>query len=218
MLPHPLQIDWLGRVLYGETLALQEAIVSQKQADPTLPDRLLTLEHEPVYTIGRTPDQTSLRSQPCLPHPVHVINRGGQATFHGPGQLVAYPLLDLRRYAQDLHRYLRLLEHTILHFCAGVGLEARLNPGQTGVWVGEEKLASIGVGVRRWISMHGIAINVRAAVDGFEHITPCGIAGVRMTSLEHHGINLSVQEAAAAFAASLQELLPSLVRRSEACR
>jgi lipoyl(octanoyl) transferase len=125
------------------------------------------------------------------------INRGGQATYHGPGQLVGYPLIDLRRRGQDLHRYLRALEEILVELCAGYGVVAQRREGLTGVWVGERKLASIGVGVRRWVAMHGFALNVCGDLAPFASITPCGIAGVEMTSLSREaGTDCTVQEVA----------------------
>jgi lipoyl(octanoyl) transferase len=183
----PLEVSWLGRVSYLDALARQEAIVTKKIETAAHPDVLLLLEHEPVYTIGRTPDQSSLRDAARLPYPVHVTNRGGQATWHGPGQLVGYPILDLRHRGQDLHRHLRVLEDLVIDCAAAFGVSAARREGLTGVWIGERKLASIGVGVRRWISMHGFALNVAGELDGFVHITPCGIGGVEMTSLEREG-------------------------------
>lgn len=181
--------EWLGRISYAAGLELQDEAVSRKQADPSAPDRLLLLEHEPVYTIGRTPDQTSLREAATLPHPVHVTNRGGQATYHGPGQLVGYPILDLRGRGQDLHLYLRAIEDLLLGVCASVGVDASRREGLTGIWVADRKLASIGVGVRRWISMHGFALNVTDdSLAAFDHITPCGIGGVQITSLQREGV------------------------------
>jgi lipoyl(octanoyl) transferase len=183
-----LKARWLGRVSYADGLALQEEIVGRKVSDPLEPDHLLLLEHEPVYTIGRTPDQTSLRETTALPHPVHVTNRGGQATYHGPGQLVGYPILDLRKRGQDLHVYLRAIEDLLLNVCSSLGVEAQRREGLTGIWVGDRKLGSIGVGVRRWISMHGFALNVTdESLSSFDHITPCGIGGVQMTSLHREG-------------------------------
>jgi len=179
-----MKVRWLGRVAYPEALALQERIVAGKIADPAASDELLLLEHEPVYTIGRTPDQSSLRDASHLPHPVVQINRGGQATYHGPGQLIGYPILDLRPRGQDLHRYLRFLEDVLLQALAGEGVEAGRREGLTGAWVGAKKIASIGVGVRRWISMHGFALNVCGDLTPYREITPCGISGVEMTSVE----------------------------------
>jgi lipoyl(octanoyl) transferase len=125
----------------------------------------------------------------ALPHPVHVTNRGGQATYHGPGQLVGYPILDLRRRGQDLHIYLRAIEELLIAVCSSFGAEAQRREGLTGIWIGPRKLASIGVGVRKWISMHGFALNVtNASLGAFNHITPCGIGGVEMTSLEREGL------------------------------
>ncbi len=179
-----MKISWLGRVAYERALALQEEIVSCKIAGDSDVDELLLLEHEPVYTIGRTPDQSSLHDPAQLPHAVVRINRGGQATYHGPGQLVGYPILDLHRFGQDLHRYLRAIEETLIETLRHYGVTARRREGLTGVWVEDRKIASIGVGVRRWISMHGFALNVSGDLAAFNHITPCGIAGVEMTSLE----------------------------------
>jgi lipoyl(octanoyl) transferase len=192
-----ISIRWLGRVTFSDALALQEELVARKAADASAPDELLLLEHEPVYTIGRTPDQSSLRDAAGLPHPVVQTNRGGQATYHGPGQLVGYPILDLRVRGQDLHRYLRSLEEVLIALLAGYGVDASRSPGQTGVWVGPRKIASIGVGVRRWISMHGFALNVCGDLSPFSAITPCGIVGVEMTSVSREcGREMSVRQVA----------------------
>ena len=179
-----LETRWLGRITFEDALALQDTLVAQRGAAEGLGDVLLLLEHEPVYTIGRTPDQSSLRDATHLPHPVVQINRGGQATYHGPGQLVGYPILDLKPRGQDLHRYLRDLEGVLIEALARYGVAACRREGLTGVWVGERKIASIGVGVRRWVSMHGFALNVCGDLTPFSEITPCGIAGVEMTNLE----------------------------------
>jgi lipoyl(octanoyl) transferase len=179
-----MNVRWLGRVSFADALALQEKLVSDKRVNQSLGDELLLLEHEPVYTIGRTPDQSSLRGAAHLPHPLFPINRGGQATYHGPGQLVGYPIIDLRRCGQDLHRYLRWLEDLLLETLGEMGIAARTRSGLTGVWVEERKIASIGVGVRHWITMHGFALNVCGDLSPFDQIVPCGIANVAMTSIE----------------------------------
>jgi len=179
-----LAIRWLGRVSFADALQLQETLVAEKRTDGGLADQLLLLEHEPVYTIGRTPDQSSLRGESHLPHPLFPINRGGQATYHGPGQLIGYPIIDLRKQGQDLHRYLRWLEELLIETLAEVGIAAATRQGLTGVWVEDRKIASIGVGVRHWITMHGFALNVCGDLKPFDHIVPCGIANVTMTSIE----------------------------------
>ena len=189
---------WLGRLAYADALALQENLVAKKIADPAEPDTLLLLEHEPVYTIGRTPDRTSLRDPAALPHPLIVTGRGGQATYHGPGQLIGYPILDLKKRGQDLHRYLREIEETLIALCAHCGVAAQRRDGLTGVWVGEKKIASIGIGVRRWVSLHGFALNIGGDLAPYRAITPCGIAGVEMTSLEREtGAAWTVENVAA---------------------
>jgi lipoyl(octanoyl) transferase len=179
-----LQVRWLGRMEFADALALQEEIVAKKRKDRSLGDELLLLEHEAVYTIGRTPDKSSLLGSAHLPHPLFAINRGGQATYHGPGQLMGYPIIDLRRCGQDLHRYLRWLEQLLIELLVDYGITASRRESQTGVWVGQRKIASIGVGVRHWITMHGFALNVCGDLSPFNHIIPCGINNVAMTSME----------------------------------
>jgi lipoyl(octanoyl) transferase len=179
-----LESRWLGRMAFGDALALQEELVAKKRADQSLGDELLLLEHDPVYTIGRTPDQSSLRGASHLPHPLFPINRGGQATYHGPGQLIGYPIIDLRNCGQDLHRYLRWLEDLLVETLRTIGIAATTREGLTGVWVGNRKIASIGVGVRHWITMHGFALNVCGDLSPFDQIVPCGISNVTMTSIE----------------------------------
>ncbi len=206
-----LQTRWLGRVSFADALALQEQLVAAKRADHSLGDELLLLEHEPVYTIGRTPDQSSLRGAAHLPHPVFPINRGGQATYHGPGQLVGYPVIDLRRYGQDLHRYLRWIEEMMIALLAEHDISAQTRPGLTGVWVAERKIASIGVGVRQWITMHGFALNVHGDLSPFDHIVPCGISNVTMTSIEKEsGKTCDVEQVAARAAEIARSRLPEL--------
>ena len=198
MSEHALSICWLGRVSFADALAMQEELVGKKQADHSLGDELFLLEHEPVYTIGRTPDQSSLRGGAQLPHPLFPINRGGQATYHGPGQLMGYPIIDLRRCGQDLHRYLRWLEALLIETLSGLDVSAQTRAGLTGVWIDNRKIASIGVGVRHWITMHGFALNVCGDLAPFDQIVPCGIANVTMTSIEKEtGRAYSVREVGA---------------------
>jgi lipoyl(octanoyl) transferase len=179
-----LHVRWLGQMEFADALVLQEELLAKKRADRSLEDELLLLEHEPVYTIGRTPDRSSLRGAAHLPHPLFVINRGGQATYHGPGQLMGYPIVDLRRCGQDLHRYLRWLEQLLIELLAHYGIAASRRESLTGVWVDRRKIASIGVGVRHWITMHGFALNVCGDLFPFNYIIPCGINDVAMTSME----------------------------------
>jgi lipoyl(octanoyl) transferase len=159
-------------------------------------DRIFLLEHEPVYTIGRKRDRSSLGEEP-LPHPVEEINRGGQATFHGPGQLVGYFIFDLQKLTPDLHVFLRWIEEGLIALLADYGLAAQRREGLTGVWIEDRKIASIGVGVRKWVTMHGFGLNVGSDLSGFEAITPCGIQDVTMTSLSRElGREISVEQAA----------------------
>ena len=214
-----IEARWLGRVGYEDALALQEAIVVRKTNDPASRDELLLLEHDPVYTIGQTSDWSSLGSSSQLPshtvglpHRVVQTNRGGQATFHGPGQLIGYPIIDLRRRGRDLHVYLRAIEEALIETLGCCGVTGIRRRGLTGVWVGSRKIASIGVGVRRWISMHGFALNICGDLSPFTHITPCGIANVEMTSIEREvGAHLGVEDVAAIAASVFPKHLPPVV-------
>jgi lipoyl(octanoyl) transferase len=179
-----LSVRWLGRMQFADALSLQKQIVASKRCDPCSKDQFLLLEHEPVYTIGRTPDRSSLLGATHLLHPLFPINRGGQATYHGPGQLMGYPIIDLRRRGQDLHKYLRWLERLLIELLSEYGIAATQRGLLTGVWVEDRKIASIGVGVRHWITMHGFALNVSGDLSPFDHIIPCGINNVAMTSME----------------------------------
>ncbi len=191
-----MDFRWLGRIGYPEGLALQNDLVGQRQRGE-IDDTLLCLEHTPVYTIGRTRDRSSLIDPEKLPFPVVETNRGGQATFHGPGQLVGYLILDLAGYGKDLHTYLRQIESFLIDFAADFGIDSTRREGLTGVWVENRKLASIGVGVRKWVSMHGFGLNISSDLTGYEAIVPCGISDVVMTSLsKESNSDISVEEAA----------------------
>jgi len=195
------------RVAYDAALRLQEQCV-EAILSGTGAETILLLEHQPVYTIGRLRDQSSLRDGAALPFPVVETNRGGQATYHGPGQWVGYPILDLNARGRDLHQHLRALEEVLIRVSAGFGVSAGRRDGLTGVWVENRKLASIGVGVRKWISMHGFAINITSeSLPPFFAITPCGLDGVAMTSLSAEADrDIPMAEAAAAITAELRAL------------
>ncbi len=187
-----LQLMDLGFVDYGKALEVQADLVRSK-CEGEKADYLLFVEHPPVYTLGRGGDERHLLFplQKCrdgfqtrsLPPLVYRVSRGGDATFHGPGQLVVYPILDLNHQGRDVHLYLRQLETVLIESLAIFGLQAQRLPGLTGVWAEGKKIASIGVGVRRWISFHGFALNVNTDLRFFDHIIPCGLYDVRMTSM-----------------------------------
>jgi lipoyl(octanoyl) transferase len=176
-----MNIEWLGRIDFQAGLRIQEERLDDclKRGE----ENVILLEHEPVYTIGRLLDKSSLRVADLLPYPVFETNRGGQATYHGPGQLVGYPILDLRARGRDLHCYLRKLEDLLIDLLKEFGIKGDKVEGKTGVWVQDRKIASIGVGVRKWVTMHGFALNVASDLSGFQSIIPCGLSGVRMTSI-----------------------------------
>lgn len=199
----------LGRTAYTDALALQRRLQVERRRDER-PDLLLLTEHEPVLTLGRGAGTESLRvSQSLLAArgiPLVQTERGGDITYHGPGQLVAYPILDLRRYGRDVRRYIQQLEESALVLLRGYGIEGRRAPGTPGIWVGAHKIASVGVYVSGWVSMHGVAINIAPDLAPFDLIHPCGISGLQMTSvLQLLGAAPALQQAydgyASAFAA-----------------
>jgi len=184
----PLAVLDLGRRSYLTTLALQRALVEQRRLGALDHDLLILVEHEPVVTLGRGSQSGSLPLGPAelRQRGVEVVEveRGGDVTWHGPGQLVGYPILDLTGHRQDLHWYLRQLEELVIVSLATLGLTGGRQAGRTGVWTGPRKIASIGVHVRQWITFHGFALNVHPDLRAFDQIVACGIAGVDMTSVE----------------------------------
>ncbi|MFQ5914380.1 MAG: lipoyl(octanoyl) transferase LipB [Nitrospinota bacterium] len=183
----PFLWEMLGRVEYEPAVGLQERLRAERIARRIL-DVLLLLEHPPVLTIGRggnwanvLASEETLRTRGIR---VHRIGRGGDVTYHGPGQLVGYPILDLRERGRDVHRYLRDLEEVFIRLLARRGLRAERIPGATGVWVGGKKILAIGVGVRKWVTLHGFAFNVSADLSYFGLIRPCGFEAESVTSLQ----------------------------------
>lgn len=175
-----------GQLPYGAALALQEELLENRRHCHD--DTLLLLEHSPVITYGRRASSSHLlvSEGELARRGIEVVRtgRGGDITYHGPGQLVGYPIVDLDLVGRDLHRYLRLLETMLVDVLAAFGVAGEIVPGKTGVWVEGAKTASIGVAVRRWISWHGFALNVGDDLSGFDAIVPCGLPGVAMTSME----------------------------------
>lgn len=174
----PIEVRRLGRLGYEEALAVQEEARAQVIAGA--PEQLLLVEHPPVITLGRRGDMRHVLERRA---PVLRVSRGGDVTYHGPGQLVGYPILDLNRRGRDIDRYLRALEDVLIAVARRFGLTARRQRGFTGVWLGNAKLAAIGVGIRRWVTMHGFALNVADLRSEFAAIVPCGLAGIGVTSL-----------------------------------
>ncbi len=183
-----LQISPLRLVPYTKAMARQLELVDRCVDSGGAENFLLMFQHPPVITLGRTADRADIR---CAPEElekkgIKVIktNRGGKITFHGPGQLVMYPVIDLRRRGRDLHRYLRDIEKWIIDLLAVYDVAAYVNPPHTGVWADGGKIASIGIAVRRWVAYHGVALNVSTDMRFFDYIVPCGLPGVSMTRIE----------------------------------
>ncbi|MBA3319765.1 MAG: lipoyl(octanoyl) transferase LipB [Gemmatimonadales bacterium] len=183
----PLRIEDLGCRPYAEVLELQRELRRRRIEGELDEDVLLLVEHPPVITLGRGTRTSSLPISPAelRRHGVEVfeVERGGDVTFHGPGQLVGYPILDLRGHRQDLHWYLRSLEDVLIGALGHFRIEADRNPGLTGVWTAGRKIASIGIHVKQWVTLHGFALNVTTDLDRFDLIVPCGIRQVVMTSV-----------------------------------
>lgn len=177
----------LGLVPYGEALDLQKALVEQRRAG-RIPDLLLLLQHPPVITLGVRRDSRShvtASDRQLAMHgiEVHEAGRGGDVTYHGPGQIVGYPILDLRPERCDVHRYVRDLEEVMIRVCADYGIAAHRVDGLSGAWVETEKIGAVGVRISRWITSHGFAFNVNTRLEDFQLIVPCGIADRGVTSL-----------------------------------
>jgi lipoyl(octanoyl) transferase len=183
----PLVVSRLGRVPYARGLEIQAVLVADRQAR-RVPDHLLLLEHDPVFTLGRN----ARRDNVLFPADalrergfgVFETGRGGDVTYHGPGQVVGYPILDLAPDRCDVHRYVRDLEEVMIRTCHDYGIEAGRVEGLTGTWVGRDKIGAIGVRIARWVTSHGFAFNVATDLSAFDLIVPCGIRGRGVTSLE----------------------------------
>jgi lipoate-protein ligase B len=177
----------LGRRRYGEVLELQRDLCRRRLSGDISNDLLLLVEHQPVVTLGRGTRGSSLPLSPAELErrglEVFDVERGGDVTYHGPGQLVGYPIIDLQTHQADLHWYLRTLEATLIDVLADLDIAAERRPGLTGVWTGGRKIASIGIHVKQWVTFHGFALNVVNDLANFELIVPCGIDNVVMTSV-----------------------------------
>jgi lipoyl(octanoyl) transferase len=183
LIPYQMAWDW------------QRQLVEQRKQDIDLADALLLLEHPPVYTLGQGADPRFLKFDPAQsPWEWHRVERGGEVTYHCPGQLVGYPILNLRFHQQDLHWYLRQLEAVLIRVLAAYGLVGTRIPGLTGVWVDDRKLAAIGIKVSRWITMHGFALNVCPDLRGFDRIVPCGLTDRQVGSLAQFVPGITVEE------------------------
>jgi lipoyl(octanoyl) transferase len=195
-----LEVRRLGLIGYQEALALQRELVEERRAD-RIPDLLLLLQHPPVITLGvrteiaRTNVVATSERLAELGIEVHETGRGGDVTYHGPGQIVGYPILDLRPDRCDVHKYVRDLEEVMIRACTDYGISAGRIAGLTGTWVGAEKIGAIGIRISRWITSHGFAFNVRTDLDHFKLIVPCGLSDRGVTSLERvTGRTIAVDE------------------------
>jgi lipoyl(octanoyl) transferase len=178
----------LGRAEYDATWALQKRLHARLLSDPEAPDHVILVEHPPVITLGRRADRTNvlLGREELARRGVEIreIDRGGDVTYHGPGQLVAYPIFRLSGPRRDVHAYFRSLEAAVIGLLAEYGIAAGRHAGLTGVWVGDEKICAMGVAIKRWTTYHGLALNVNTNLDHFRLITPCGITDKGITSMQ----------------------------------
>jgi lipoyl(octanoyl) transferase len=203
----PLLVRHLGRVPYAEGLQIQEELVADRQAGRIV-DVLLLLEHDPVFTMGRSARaENVLLSAEALRErgfEIFETGRGGDVTYHGPGQVVGYPILELPAERRDVHRYVRDLEEVMIRACAEYGIAAQRIAGKTGVWSGTEKVGAIGVRIARWVTSHGFALNVTNDLEPFALIVPCGIRDHGVTSLSRLlGREVAAEDAANRLAAQL---------------
>lgn len=192
--PQRLCLLDVGRQDYRATWELQQRRHRERVAG-AVPDTLIVVEHEPVYTLGRNADRSHLRPDYPRQVPVYQVERGGDITWHGPGQLVGYPILDLHAYRLSAGWFVHALEDVLIAAVADFGLAAERRLRYTGVWIGDEKIAALGVRLARWVSMHGFALNVNSDLRYFDGIVPCGLADLGVTSMERAlGRDVSVAE------------------------
>lgn len=218
----PCEFRDLGRMGYSEAYALQRTLVEQRKAG-AIADQLLFVEHPPVITLGRNARlENILFSREALRASgveVHECDRGGDVTYHGPGQIVGYPIFDLREWKRDVNAYVRGLEQAIIEAIGEFGIEGERVPGATGVWVGGAKVAAIGVHLSRWVSSHGFALNVSANLDHFKFIVPCGLTRP-VTSLRALGCEAPAGDVKESLLAAFSEVFeidmpaPALSRRA----
>ena len=197
------QVRELGRIAYGPALELQQQLIAARKAG-TAPDHLLLLEHPHVITLGRNGRQENLLASEEIMERAGIsffpTDRGGDVTYHGPGQLVAYPIMDLREWKRDVGAFVRAVEQTIIDTLADYGIEAGRIPKLTGVWVGDRKIAAIGVHISRWVTSHGLALNVSTDMSYFQYIVPCGLTKP-VTSMAQLGIRANLEEVSRSLAA-----------------
>ncbi len=194
---------------YKESWEYQKKLVAERLSNPELEDWLILLEHFPVYTLGTGASTEFLKfDRENTTHQLYRVERGGEVTYHCPGQLVGYPILNLRYYQQDLHWYLRQLEQVIILVLSRYQLKGYLIPGLTGVWLEGKKIAAIGIKVRRWITMHGFALNVCPDLRGFQEIVPCGIIDKPVGSLGEFVADITIDQVRKDIALAFAEVFP----------
>lgn len=190
-----IEVEDLGLMPYKKVWEYQQKLVKEKLENSAFPDKLLLVEHNPVYTLGTGSTLDNLKFE--LNHfseQIYRTERGGEVTFHCPGQIVVYPILNLHNYQEDLHWYLRQLEEVIIQLLQKYNLKGERIKGLTGVWINDAKIAAIGIKVKRWITMHGFSLNVCCDLSGFDKIIPCGIKDKFLTKLSHYDPDVSIVE------------------------
>lgn len=216
------RVQQLGLIDYGESLRLQQELIAQRKAG-TIPDTLLLLEHPHVYTLGRNTKRENLlvteERLSQLGAQLFETNRGGDITYHGPGQLVGYPIFDLTQHRRDIAWYMRSLEEAFIRMARDYGIEAGRIAGAPGVWVGNDKLVAMGVHISRWVTSHGFAFNVSPDLDYFRYIVPCGLQDKGVTSLERllgrpvpmqEAIERTIAQVGAVFDLQMESVVASL--------
>jgi len=215
LMPGICQVSYLGEYDYLSAYALQKSLIKELAAGVDY-DALLLLTHPPIYTIGRKGSKEQiLAPEEILRHEgieVFETDRGGAITYHGPGQLVAYPVLNLKKHGQDIHKLLHRYEEVVIRLLTSYNLKATRIPQYPGVWVGKEKICALGIAISRWITYHGLALNVNPDLKHFSYINPCGIAGLGVTSLyKTLGYDISLEEVAKKFTGCFGEVFDLLM-------
>jgi len=215
--PFGCEVRDLGRMAYGDAFDLQRALVEQRKRD-LIPDHLLLVEHPHVITMGRNGHSENILATPEVLERTgiqfHQTDRGGDVTYHGPGQIVGYPILDLREWKRDVTAYVRAVEEVLIQALQGFGIEGERFAGATGVWVGEAKVAAIGIHISRWVTSHGFALNLDPDLSYFRYIVPCGLTKP-VTSLRALGVEASREQVVDSVIRSFGRVFAREMRDSE---
>ena len=214
----PCLVYRCGTIPYRQAWQWQQELIRARFQNNNLPDIVLSVQHPNVYTLGRGASLDHVKFDPKTSSAELLkVDRGGEVTFHGPGQLILYPILNLRYHTQDLHWYLRKVEQVVIDTCQHYDLSADRKKGMTGVWLHEKKIAAVGVHASKWITMHGFALNVTTDLSGFDRIVPCGISDFKVDKMENHLPHIEIAQVESVAVDSLARLFELELEERSSC-